>query len=395
MWFETLDFTRYDTLARGAAGMPVDRSMPHRHGDAANDTGHATGAPPCGRRVLLLGDNKDHQLGYRAMLQGLCESLQRADPGVRITIRSARSDPGGIPGVVRVLRHGIGAYPALLAAARAQDLVILADDAPSAGGASRMRQWYRAARLRLLGLCNPHIRSRASAAGTAEVTPDPAFALTAAPGDAADRYLRSIGLSPCEPLIGVVMRLPGRMSSAWSFGHASADLEISRLLDQAARGIETLARHLDASVLFLPTCNGTRGADSQYCHELAAMLELPSVRVASVQDPALYKAVCGRLKLMLSARSLPLILAAGMGVPGVAFGGPAEFAGYFGMFGMPQRRIGFDELHDGLQPDRLVELATAALADRTDLRTRSALLRRRVDHDVAALLEPPASGAGP
>jgi hypothetical protein len=393
MWIETLDVTRYDTLTRRAAGVPVDRAMPQGHGNAANDMAHEISAPPCGRRVLLLGENQDHQLGYRAMIHALCESLQRADPGVRITLRSACSDLGGIPGVVRVLRRGIGSYPALLAAARAQDLVIFAGDARFPGGTNRIEQLHRAARLKLLGLFNPRIRGLASGAGAAEITPEPAFALTAAPGDAADRYLRGIGLNPCQRLIGVVMRLPRRMS-AWRFDRASADLEIARLLDQAARGIESLARRLDAAVLFLPTCNGERESDSQYCHELAAMLELPSVRVASVQDPALYKAVCGRLSLMLSARPLPLLLAAGMGVPGVAFGGAAEFEGFFSMLGLPQRRIGFDEFHDGLPPDRLAELAADALADRTDLRTRSELLRRRVDHDVAALLEPPAPGAG-
>jgi hypothetical protein len=46
-----------------------------------------------------------------------------------------------------------------------------------------------------------------------------------------------------------------------------------------------------------------------------------------------------------------------------------------------------------MQSKCLMELAMAALADHTDLRSRSELLRRRVLHDVAALLDRPAPEA--
>jgi polysaccharide pyruvyl transferase WcaK-like protein len=353
MWNETLDITRYDTLTRKAAAL-------QERDTASGDTpgcARTGGAAAAGRRVLVRDGDSGHDLGDRAILHGLCESLRRADPDVRITIISARADVGHIPGVVQIIPRGLRGSLALLGAARAQELVI-------------------------------------DAGRAAVVTPDPAFALTPAPDAAAERFLHSIWLDPHEPIIGVAVRggigRPGgilRRLRAWTgVGRDQDDVEIARVFDQIARAIETLARRANASVLLLPACHDGHEADSQYCYELAAMLELPSVRVAKLDDPRLYKAVCGRLKLMISARRHPLILAAGMGVPGIGLGHDGLFRGCFDLLGVPRRVIGLAEMRDGLQSESVVALADDALDDETDLQARSELVRRRVQQAVAALL---------
>jgi polysaccharide pyruvyl transferase WcaK-like protein len=111
------------------------------------------------------------------------------------------------------------------------------------------------------------------------------------------------------------------------------------------------------------------------------------VRVATLDDPRLYQAVCGRLKLMISARSHPLILAAGMGVPGIGLGHDGLFKDCFDPLGVPRRVIGTDEIRHGLQAESIVALADDALDDPTDLRACAEGLRRRVHEAVAARLD--------
>jgi hypothetical protein len=404
MWVETLDITRYDALTREAAGVsPEGRAIAGR-GDAAAINGHVHALSSRGTRVLILSGDSEHSLGGRAALVAVCESLQHADPGVCITISSGRDDLAGAPGVVQVIGRGISACLALLAAARKQDSILVLggrlQDKEGWRGAVRRAAWRK-----LLRLCNGNVRTvLAGGTGRAlQTTTDPAFALNAAPGAAADQFLRDIGLNPCRSIVGVVIHrcsepreggARNRLRALWGLEHNEADIRIARLLDGIGHAIEALARRMDASVLLLPTCNGGSEADSQYCHELAALLELPSVRVARLEDPQLYKAVCGRLRLMISTRTRPLILAAGMGVPGIGLGDAGHFDGYFDMLGLPRRTIDLEELSDDMPSKCLVELAEAALADRIDLRSRSELLRRRVMHDVGSLLDRPEPEAG-
>jgi polysaccharide pyruvyl transferase WcaK-like protein len=398
MWIETLDITRYDALTREAEEASPGHIDVSARGEIANEDEHARAQAAGASRVLILGWGSEYILGDRAALVAVCESLQHADPGVRITITSARQDLASAPGVVNVIRPGLAGYPALLAAARTQAVIIVGDRRLQDED-GRLQALRRVARLRLLRRCNSNIR-------TARALPmrlDPVYALNPAPGADADRFLRDIGLNPCRPIIGVVIhgclqppddgaRL--RLNALWGLGRNESDNRIARLLDEIGHAIEALARSMDASVLLLPTCNAGPGADSQYCHELAALLELPAVRVARLEDPQLYKAVCGRLRLMISTRTEPLILAAGMGVPGIGLGHAGHFGGFFDMLGIPRRTINLEELSDDMQSQRLVELAEAALADHTDLQSRSELLRRRVMHDVGALLDRPPPEAG-
>lgn len=371
MWNETLDITRYDALTReeiaatAGGGMSFSRA-PDFRGQSAGDgrISQGRGAPPGGPagradlRVLLLGGNHGHELGDRAVLDALCESLKLAAPDVCITIKSARGDLEALPGVAGVAPYGALGRFMLPGVSRGYGLVI---DAGEPAGSSL----------------------------------DPAFALTPAPDDQARRYLHGIGLDTGQPILGVAMRgfhRPGGALQSWlrewvGLGRDEDDLEVARVFDRVARAVETLARRVDASVLLMPATRDGYEADSQYCHEFAAMLELPSVRVATIEDPRLYKAVCGRLRLMISARRHPLILAAGMGVPGIGLGHDGLFRDCFDPLGVPRRVIGTREIRDGLQSESIVALAEDALDDPTDLRARAEGLRRRVQQTAAALLE--------
>ena len=353
--------------------------------------------PNPSRKVLLLTSYDHDDIGGRAVLAGMCESLRSADPDVRITVVSASAQAGELPGVVQVIPRGLGGLLPLLAAARRQDVVVVDDggcrhddgnDAPNGPG-----NWLHQARLRILRLLNDNLRIQPLGAGPA---PDPAFALSPAGPADADRVLRGLGVDPHRPIIGLVMRgLDERGGSRWErlrrpmLRDAARDVELARVLDQVALAVETLATQLDAAVVLLPTSNRGSDSDSGYCYQLAAMLKLDCVKVAQLHDPRVYKAVCGQLELVISARVHPVVLAAGMGVPAVGLASGGEFDRHFDVLDVPRRVIALEDLHDGTQADRLVALGEEAMNARDDLRERCERLRGRLARNAAVLLEPP------
>jgi len=414
-------------------GMAALRELP---------TGPArTAATP--RRVLLLGGDSDHNLGDQAILQALCALLHQADPAAQIAILSDRWPAQRFPGVVQVIARGPRGLRALAAAARSHTQVVIGGGGLFQDDDSRVKMPYWAARLRLLGLLNEDVRVHAVGAGPLEhresrwcarvgcgalrdltvrdpfardwlarctdrkvrLSPDPAFALAPAPPAAAAAFLDALGLQQQPRILGVVVRrwfhplggfVPHRVRARLGLERGSGSAAFAGLLDQLAAALRELAQRLDAAILLLPTYNVSHESDHRQCEALAQRLPDLRVRVGLIDDPALYKAVCGQLMLMISARMHPLILAAGMGVPGVALGYNGKFEGYFDMLGIPRRLAWLDEFRDGQHAARLVALAEAALADPTDLRERCAKLREQAARDVAALLDPVLPGnAGP
>jgi polysaccharide pyruvyl transferase WcaK-like protein len=383
--------------------------------------------------VLIVGGDSDHNLGDQAILASLCGLLRAAEPQLRVTITSDRWPPGRFAGVDRVIPRGARSVTALARAARESDLVVVGGGGLFQDDDSRVKMPYWAARLWLLRRFNHHLFAHAVGAGPlahaesrrfarmacgslqgitvrdpfardwlarcadrpVAISPDPAFALEPATPDAADGVLESLGFDGRPRLIGVAVRrwfhprggfLPHRLRSSIGLDRGHGDADTGRMLDQVAAAIGELARRLDAAVLLLPSYNVGHEADHRHCQALGERLGDVPWRMALLDDPRLYKAVCGRLLLMVSARMHPLILAAGMGVPGVALAYNGKFEGCFDMLGIPRRLAWLDHLRSSGQAGRLVALAEAALADGVDLRQRSAALAAQAASDVADLL---------
>ena len=91
-------------------------------------------------------------------------------------------------------------------------------------------------------------------------------------------------------------------------------------------------------------------------------------------SPTLYKALTGELRLLVSARMHPLILAAGMGTPVLGIGYNTKFAGSMELLGVANQLLWFDEMSDADAGDRLEQGALSALASPVNLAARAALL---------------------
>lgn len=387
--------------------------------------------PAC--RILILGGDSDFNLGDHAILYALCDSLSAQIPRARITITSNRHAPGDMPGVTEVIPRGPRSLPALITTTGKQDLVIVGGGGLFQDDDSRIKMPYWGTRIRLLARKNPRIVAHSLGAGPLrnpesrwfarlacenlqhvsvrdgfardclaactdrpiDIAPDPAFMLRPAPLEAADTCLQHNGITPGEPVIGVALRgwfhrrggfLPQKLRARVALDRNHGKRDMHACLQQISRALSALSEELGARVLLMPSYDAPQEADVRVCRQLAAMMPHRVTSLALIHDPRLYKAVCGRLTLMISARMHPLILAAGMGVPGVGLGYNGKFGGFFDMLGGTERLIGLDAFRDGDQVDQLLSLTRAALDDGAALQECSRRITHHAQQSVAELL---------
>lgn len=386
-------------------------------------------------RILILGGDSDFNLGDRAILTALCHCLAGNDRRpVALTVMSKPDRLPPPPGVAHTLHRGAGGFASLLHSAARQDLVIIGGGGLFQDDDSRVKMPYWSARVAALWAVNPRIAGHCVGAGplrhresrlsarTAcallesvtvrdefargwlarctdhppEVVPDPAFMLPPAPREAADSLLERLGLTPGRPIIGVALRgwfhrrggfVPHRTRSALRLGGCDGGEAMEELLDQLAGALRRLAGRLNASIALLPTYHARYEADEEVCARLAERLQGINVKSATLTDPCLYKAVMGRLTLLISARMHPLILAAGMGVPMVGLAYNEKFRGIFRLLGLPERLLWLDRFRGEEQAAELEAMALEAMDDPTDLEARAERLAELCRERTEALVE--------
>jgi len=384
--------------------------------------------------VLLLGGDADANLGDAGILAATCGCLAAFDPEVAITIVSKRRRPLGLPGVARVITPGPRSFAALLDAARRQDLIVVGGGGLLQDDDSRIKVPYWASRLlalrvfqrNIVGLSlgvGPfdHAESRASACVICEllnsvsvrdefardwlqrcsgrpieVVPDPAFMLEPAADRDAVAYIRSLGLSPDRPLLGVAVRgwfharggfVPRKVRFGLGFRDADRRADRERFAERLATELGRLARRLGASVLLMPSYRLAHEGDLEASEALAARIDGVSVGLAKIDDPCLYKAVAGRLALMVGARMHPLIFAASMGVPVVGLAYNGKFEGAFRLLGLRDQLLDLGSVSNGgVEAGWLDAPVQAAFAASCGSRDRTAALAERVREHTRALL---------
>lgn len=386
------------------------------------------------KNILILGGDSDHNIGDTAILVSLCHSITRARPGAQVTVLANNPEViRRLPPNVTALPRGAAGIAKVLSVARRQDLILVGGGGLFQDDDSRIKMPYWAARIALLRALNPNVVGHALGAGPLQhpesrkfarfacntlrsvsvrdafaqawlerctggavaVVPDPAFMLPPAPAAAARDLIRSTGLDPDRPIIGVALRrwfhqlggfVPHRVRAAAGMDRQHGEGEMCMMTITVADTLRTIAKRMDASVLLMPSYNVRHEGDIRECERLKRHMPAVESRIASIPDPATYKAVAGQLKLMVSARMHPLILAAGMGVPiaGLAYNG--KFEGLFGMLGLQRKVLWLEEFRQGNRVAQMERLINEALEDKTDLRHRSELLSQKVHRRTRDLL---------
>ena len=137
----------------------------------------------------------------------------------------------------------------------------------------------------------------------------------------------------------------------------------------------------------MPSYRRAHEGDAQACEALAANLDGVRTATALIDDPALYKAVAGRLSLMISARMHPLIFAASMGVPVVGLSYNDKFEGVCQLLGLPNQLVDLQGLAADVREGWLDNPVQAALDSGSGLQAQCALLAQRVGDHTASLLD--------
>lgn len=362
-------------------------------------------------RIILLGGDSDFNVGDRAIVHALAAQVSLLARDLHVSIVGRAAGESTWPAVIdRVIPRGAKGFVELLSEARRSDGVCVAGGGLFQDDDSRVKMPYWAARLSLLRAANPNLAGHAIGAGplghaesraaariacaqfravsvrdefawrwlspctghVVPVVPDPAFMLPAASSMRAAGWLRERGLRPGQPVVGMALRrwfhrrggfVPHRVRHALRSGRGAGEAEFDALLRDVAAAVRPVCTQLDASLLLLPSYDVAHEGDGAACARLAKLLPGVSVRLGRIADPTLYKAVAGRLELMVSARMHPLILAACMGVPVVGLAYNGKFAGLFDLLGIPGRLLWLEDFRGGAQAARLEGLMMSALAD--------------------------------
>lgn len=386
------------------------------------------------RRILLLGGDADANLGDRAILSALCSRLQHLIPGVELVVVSSDPERARRYYGARAVRPGATAVAELLREARRADLTLVGGGGLFQDDDSRLKMPYwglrvaalRAAGARLVGFSvgagplehpESHVfarlalaclescsvrdeEARRTLAGLStrapELVPDPAFMLEATDPARALEVLASAGV-PCDgrPLLGVAARrwfhvrsgfVPHRV--AWRLGRRRLPGAGAReiLYDRLAAALDAAACELGAHVLFLPTYTVPHEADDAACEAVASRMKAADRSMLVLEDPCLYRAVAGRLAVMLGIRMHPLILAAGMGTPVVGLAYNQKFFGVFDLLGetdvLPVQAV----VERDVSADLARRLVAAAGRDRSALRERSRQLASRTESALRAVI---------
>jgi polysaccharide pyruvyl transferase WcaK-like protein len=228
------------------------------------------------------------------------------------------------------------------------------------------------------------------------VVPDPAFMLRPATTAAAEDVVRSLGLPTDRPLLGVTARgwfhrrggfVPHRLRARLGLEGDYGAAERARFAANLAAEVRRVARRLDAAVLLMPSYGLAHEGDVQACAALAARLDGVHTATAMIDDPALYKAVTGRLTLMISARMHPLIFAASMGVPVVGLAYNDKFEGVFRLLGRPGQLLDLESVSAEVEEGWLEKPVQTALDNAGGLQAHCAQLAQRVSDHTASLLD--------
>ena len=375
-----------------------------------------------GPSVLILCGDAEHNLGDRAILQATCQELRalRADLSLTVVARDARlaaEDFGATairPGWRGLLRLG--------RALAASDLVLCGGGGLFQDDDSLIKMPYWGLRVALARLLAPRlvgyalgvgplgaassrlfarlafacmeqvsVRDRFAQAVAQALTrkpvvvlPDPALLLHPAAPAAAQAYLAAHNVpTDGRPLIGVAPRrwfpprrriVPHRMAVRLGFEDEQSSAAGERLVGLLADVLDRLVRRHDAYILFLPTYCLPHEGDDRIGAQILGRMASPSGQVLRIDGAPLYKAVAGRLDLLLGGRMHPTVFAAAAGTPVVGLAYNPKFRGLFELLGCPDRVLDATSFVRGGLVDQLEAMLNAALgAGRLDLARLEAL----------------------
>lgn len=359
--------------------------------------------------VLILAGDTDGNLGDRAIVLSTCLELRRHDPHARVTVVSGKPDADRVFFHAETVPRGLRGLGALAAAARGSDLVLCGGGGLFHDDASLVKMPYWALRLafvrcfarrivgyslgvgplnwlvsrlaaRLAFACMAEVSvrdefalavARPLTAKRVHLVPDPALLLPSAEDGVADRILAAAGIPDGDvPLVGVALRrwfhhqptlIPHKYAVKYRLRRIPGQETCERMTSLLAEVLDRVRAEHGARVLFLPTYGVSHEADDRICEEVGRKMRTGSPPLVRIEDPRAYKALAGRLSVLLGSRMHATILAATTGTPVVGLSYNKKFEGFFRLLGRENQVITIEDFVAGQRTDTLATLLGDAI----------------------------------
>jgi len=206
---------------------------------------------------------------------------------------------------------------------------------------------------------------------TVSIVPDPALALKPAAAEEAEKLLQSHEVPrDGSPLIGVAVRrwfhkrgsfIPHKVAFRFGLRRNNDKSKFNKMTDLLASVLDHLTLSNGAHILFLPTYNVAHEGDDHVCEEICRKMHSNRKSLIRISEPRLYKAVTGKLSVMIGARMHPTIFAAGMGTPVVGLSYNPKFNGFFQLIGCSAKVLPIETFVEKEMTGELLDLIENAL----------------------------------
>jgi polysaccharide pyruvyl transferase WcaK-like protein len=353
------------------------------------------------RKILILAGDITGNIGDMGIAQSTFEKLKSQIDDAQITFVADGDKAKTIFPDAAIIPRGVHGMRALIAAAMASDWVVCGGGGLFQDDDSLVKMPYWGLRLFLLKMLGAEVVGYCLGVGplnhalsrffgklafacmtvitvrdpiayqvakgltrrTVWIVPDPALALRPAPSEDAEKLLRLHGVPrDGSPLIGVAVRkwfhkrgslIPHKIAFRLGLRGTDRGRKLDKMTDLLAEVLDKLAFTHGAHILFLPTYNVDHEGDDRVCEEISRKMRSDCKSLMRVSQPRLYKAVTGKLSVMLGARMHPAIFAAGMGTPVVGLAYNPKFNGFFQLIGCSSQLL---QLEDFVEKEMTAEL---------------------------------------
>jgi polysaccharide pyruvyl transferase WcaK-like protein len=353
------------------------------------------------RKILILAGDITGNIGDMGIAQSTFEKLKSQIDDAQITFVADGDKAKTIFPDAAIIPRGVHGMRALIAAAMASDWVVCGGGGLFQDDDSLVKMPYWGLRLFLLKMLGAEVVGYCLGVGplnhtvsrffgklafacmtvitvrdpiayqvakgltrrTVWIVPDPALALRPAPSEDAEKLLRHHGVPrDGSPLIGVAVRkwfhkrgslIPHKIAFRLGLRGTDSRGKLDKMTDLLAEVLDKLAFTNGTHILFLPTYNVDHEGDDRVCEEISRKMRSDRKSLMRVSQPRLYKAVTGKLSVMLGARMHPTIFAAGMGTPVVGLAYNPKFNGFFQLIGCSNQLL---QLEDFVEKEMTAEL---------------------------------------
>ena len=365
--------------------------------------------------ILILAGDTDGNIGDRGLVYAMCSELRKCVPGIRIILTSGNPERDREFFQAELIRKGIRGISALIKSAWKSDLVLCGGGGLFQDDDSLIKMPYWAIRLlfvrlfckriigyslgvgplnrkisrisaRLAFACMEKISVRDSIAEKisekftskkVHLTPDPALLLPTESQDVAEKFLRQHNI-PLDGtcLIGAALRklphekpklIPHKYACKLHLSKAFDEEKNEKLTTLLAKVMDFIAFEHNVHIIFMPSYIVPHEGDRIICERVMEKMSSQSKTLILITDPTLYKAVTGKLNLVIGGRMHPAIFAAGENTPIVGLEYNQKFSGLFELLGLRENVIGIHDFVSDELENELVALVSKVLSNRESL----------------------------